>query len=434
MSVRSRLFPALAISALFGAALPACAQTIQTYTSNDPALALKQVSFEGGKTLDLSVGIGSGAFRRADEPDNLFWTISDRGPNFTCGDADSVIGIKGEQFCGEHAKKGRIYATPDYSPTIYRIQVLDDGTFKVVEQIPLKDGKGQPIDGLLNPLTVASTEVPLDSKGQVLPQNPSAVDAEGIVRLADGSFWIGEENGPSILHVGSDGRIQHRIVPAGTEKDYAGAGYEVVGGLPAILAKRALNRGIESMALSADEKFLFFVMQNPLANPDNTAYRTASNTRLFKFDRAAEKVVAEYVYELTPMSEFKGEEKKNANTARISELTYLAGDKLLLLDRTERTTKLFEIDLAGATNILGGKWDNLATAPTLEQTALAEAGIKPVAKRLVFDTTDRPELPTKIEGVARFADGSLMLINDDDFGIEGARTKVVKIRGLDLPR
>ena len=61
--------------------------------------------------------------------------------------------------------------------------------------------------------------------------------------------------------------------------------YEVEGTLPAILAKRRLNRGIEFMAVSPDENFLYFIMQNPLANPDDDAYAAAGNTRLFKIER-----------------------------------------------------------------------------------------------------------------------------------------------------
>ena len=36
-----------------------------------------------------------------------------------------------------------------------------------------------------------------------------------------------------------------RHVPQGTEGEFAGARYDVKGTLPAILAKRAINRGIE---------------------------------------------------------------------------------------------------------------------------------------------------------------------------------------------
>jgi hypothetical protein len=418
---------------LLGAALaaltgPAVAQTLELYGSNDRKLDLGSFSFDGGKTLVLSHGIGSAAFRRADAPDGIFVTVGDRGPNFTCGDAEGVIGLKGEAFCGD-VRQGRIYPLPGYSPSIYRIRVAD-GAFEVLDIVTLKDAAGVPVSGLPNRLTVASTENPLDGRARPLEQSAGSVDLEGIVELADGTFWIGEENAPSILHVAADGRILMRLVPAGTEQDFKDAGYPVRGALPALLARRMANRGIESMAVSPDERFLFLVMQNPLANPDIKTYQQARNARLLKLDRQTGGVVAQWVYELTAMADFKGEETRPASTARISELLAIDGDRLLLLDRTERATKIFEIDTRGATNIAGSRWDDPRTSPSLEQVTLAEAGIVPVTKRLVLDSANHPELPTKIEGMAWFANGDLMLINDNDFGITGEITKVARVKGL----
>ncbi len=408
----------------------AAGPAIEIATSEDPQLRLGTVSFAGGRTLELSVGIGSAAFRRADAPDGLFVTVSDRGPNFPCAEAELIAGVPGATLCAG-IERGRIYPRPDYSPTIYRIRV-EGGRFEVVQAIPITDREGRPVTGLPNPLTRATTEVPVDATGRRLEPSPSAIDAEGIVELADGTFWIGEENAPSILHVAADGKVLRRLVPRGSEADFAGAGYPVEGKLPAILAKRQLNRGIESMAVSPDERFLWFALQNPLANPDAKTYQRARAVRLFKYDRTADRLVAEYVYELTPMSEFPGEEDKAPATARVSELLALDDDRLLILDRTERTSKIFVIDTRGATDILGSRWDDPATSPSLEQVAPAEVGIVPVAKRLVLDSSAHPELPPKLEGVALFADGSLMLINDDDFGIEGRRTLVARVRGLEL--
>jgi hypothetical protein len=415
-------------TALALAAGPLAAETVVMHGSDDPALALGEVAFPGGRTLVLSHGIGSGAYRRADAPDGRFLMVGDRGANFTCGDAQAVIGLDGKAFCGD-VKAGRIYPMPGYSPSIYEVEVAE-GRFKVVRILPLRDAAGTPLSGLPNPLTVATTETPVDATGKVLPRSPGAVDAEAIVQLADGTFWIGEENAPSLLHVAADGRVLRRLVPAGTEGDFTGAGYPVAGALPAILARRATNRGIESLALTPDERFLVTVVQNPLANPDTKAYQQARNTRILKLDRASGAVVAEWVYELTPAAEFKGEEDKPANNARVSELLAIDADRLLLLDRTDTTTRIYEIDPRGATDIAGTRWDDPATAPSLEQTSLAEAGIVPVAKRLVMDSTAHPELPGKIEGMAWFADGDLMLVNDNDFGIQGAVTRIARVRGL----
>jgi hypothetical protein len=412
----------------------AFAQEIDIYDHrDDPILRLGTFEFAGGKTVSYSVGIGSGAFRAAGDPPDIFWTISDRGPNWVPAATKEIAGIDGAALCGT-VRNCRVYGWPDYPPSIYRIEVRADGTFRVLDAIAIKTLSGRPVTGLLNPLKVASNENAVGPDGRPLAHDPNAVDAEGIVRLADGTFWIGDENGPSILHVAADGRIQRRLVPAGTEPDYAGADYEVLGALPAILARRTANRGIESMAVSGDERHLYFILQNPLANPDAAAYRGAANTRIVRIDRQSLRPTAEWVYAMDPTSNYRGDEGKPQSEVRISELLWIGENRFLVDERTERTTKIFEIDLAGATDILGGKWDDPATAPSLEQSVLSAAGIVPASKTLRFDTADHPELPTKIEGMALFGDGSLMLINDDDFGIDGARTRVMRVRGLPLGR
>jgi hypothetical protein len=225
-----------------------------------------------------------------------------------------------------------------------------------------------------------------------------------------------------------------RYVPQGTEGEFAGAKYDVKGTLPAILAKRAINRGIESMAVSPDERFLYFIVQNPLANPDVKAYQQAKNTRLFKIERASMKIVGEYVYTLDDPGTFRRDPSKRQNDPRISEMMAIGLDRLIVLERTEQTTKLYEVALSDATNISGTKWDDVATAPSLEQTDLASAGIKPAPKTLRLDTANFPEISGKTEGMALLGDGSLLIINDDDFGISGGRTQIVVLRGTGIER
>jgi hypothetical protein len=53
---------------------------------------------------------------------------------------------------------------------------------------------------------------------------------------------------------------------------------------------------------------------------------------------------------------------------------------------------------------------------------------------LLFDSADVPEIVVKTEGMALLGDGSLALINDDDFGITGGRTQIVMLRGTDTAR
>jgi hypothetical protein len=405
--------------------------TIRNYLSDDTLLRIGPYTAEGGKTLNLTVGIGSSAFRRPDDPPNMMWTLGDRGPNIACSDMKETTGV--ELTCRE-VKSGRIYPTPSYTPSIYRVMLLDDGTFRVTDVIALKDRDGRPLNGMPNPLRTATTETPLDGAGKPLQQDMRGIDAEGLVVLSDGSFWIGEENAPSLAHFGADGRMIARHVPAGTEGDFAGAPYETVGSLPAILTKRQANRGIEAVAVSPDERFLYFIIQNPLANPDTAAFQVARNTRLFKIDRATMRVVGEYVYTLDDPQSFRRDPSSKQSDPRISEMMAVGLDRLVIDERTERTTKLYEVELAGATNIAGSRWDDAATRPTLEQSDLTTAGIVPLKKTLRFDTADHPEVVGKTEGMTLLGDGALALINDDDFGISGARTQIAVIRGTEIKR
>ena len=406
--------------------------SIREYTSDDTLLRLGEYKFDGGKTLNLTVGVGSGAYRGPNDPPNVIWTVGDRGPNFTCGEAKNIAGVA-PATCAE-VKGGRVYPAPGYAPSIYRLMVLDDGTFRVTDVITLKDRDGRPLNGMPNPLKVATTETPLDGAGKRLQQDVHGIDAEGIVRLNDGTFWIGDENGPSMAHFAADGRMIARHVPRGTEGDYTGARYEVVGSLPAILAKRQANRGIESMAVSPDERFLYFIVQNPLANPDAAAYRKARNTRLFKIERATMKVEGEYVYTLDDPKSFRRDPSNNQSDPRISEMMAAGLDRLIVLERTEQTTKLYEVELAGATDIAGGSWDDPATRPTLEQSDVAAIGVTPVKKTLRFDTAEFPTIVGKTEGMALLGDGSLLIVNDDDFGITGGRTQIVVVKGTGIVR
>jgi Ethanolamine utilization protein EutJ (predicted chaperonin) len=76
----------------------------------------------------------------------------------------------------------------------------------------------------------------------------------------------------------------------------------------------------------------------------------------------------------------------------------------------------------------------LATSPSLEQTAVRDASISPVSKVLRLDTANVPDIVGKTEGLAVFGDGSLLIINDDDFGIAGGRTQIVVLRGTGIER
>lgn len=455
----TRRFGMAGVVLLAGALFIGCPFGPQSFDPrpNDPELV--QGSYRhpaGGKTLTLFGGAGSGAYRSKSDPPFTLWTTSDRGANFPCEDAPLVLGLTALEACpadpaaGVPAGIGRIYPRPGYAPSIYRLEAHLDGSFRVAERIALKTASGVPLTGLLNPQTFATTERPRDGAAKVIAQDASAVDVEGLVRLPQfgGRFFMTDENATGLLEVAHDGRVLKRFVPAGTESDYthpraplAPAGYPIDGALPAILAKRRLNRGIESITLVEGTPFIYFMVQSPLDHP-NTSVRDTATIRLFKARIELGKtgsrlhLLGEWVYPLEDAAFFQARGATDAarrRDLRVSEMLHIADQRLLVLERTDQVTGIFEIDLAGATNILNSKWDEPATAPSLEQVVdLAAAGVVLPSKKNRFVASSRPDaeprLPEKMEGMAFSFDGRLVLLNDDDFGIAG---QVIQINLID---
>ena len=174
--------------------------------------------------------------------------------------------------------------------------------------------------------------------------------------------------------------LRHALMP---EKSPLAICPAAPGTLPAMMAKRYLNRGIENVAVSPDGATVYVLMQNPLANPDSDAYKKSANTRLWKLDRATGKLLGEYVYMMDDATTFRSDNKKEPqkqNAVRMSEMVFLGNDKLLILERIGKTSKFYAVDLASATS-LDASWDDAATSPSLEQLSAADLeakGIKPL--------------------------------------------------------
>jgi len=362
------------------------------------------------KTLHLDIGLGSGAYHYKKDAPNVFYTITDRGPNIKCKDSFKLIG---KNLC----QTGKIFPIADFVPTIYKIKVYKK-YYKILEKIQIKDANGKQISGVPN----IGTEKAYDIKGNLLPFDSSGLDTEAIVKLSDGSFWISEEYGASLIHLSSDGRIIKRVVPAGFENNLQNAQYKISASLPAIIAKRPLNRGIESLAISFDEKFLYFSMQSPLANPNVKAYKSSATVRVFKYNIKEDKVVGEALYKMDKAASFKLDKKTKQSAVKISEMVLTSEDELIILERLTKTTKFYKVHFKNS--IFGSKWDDIATSPTLEEDATHQKFMK---KELVLDTSTIKNIPGKIEGLAYIDKNHWILVNDNDFGINKDITYITEI-------
>src|SRR5262249_54029467 len=146
----------------------------------------------------------SGYYREGD-PIGLIHTISDRGPNIDTGDFKNFYG-KNSAASGS----GKVFPNPDFCPSIYQLQV-GFGSYDLQKIIKLKDRSGRPITGLSN----TGTENAFDGWGNPIGPDDEALDTEGLIQLQDGTFWLAEEYGPSLVQVSANGKILDRLMPAG---------------------------------------------------------------------------------------------------------------------------------------------------------------------------------------------------------------------------
>lgn len=375
--------------------------------------------------LRMTRGLGSGLGRRAGDPPGTFWAVGDRGPNFKIKTAVKRYGVEALRALRD-IDGAKVMPALEHGPALTQLQI-DDNTVTLVRTLAILAPNGQPICGLPMPAhgeTEKETIFALDARP--LGTHPSGLDSEGVAPLADGGFWIGDEYGPSLLRLDADGRVIVRWFPAG----HTTSGEREHPCLPALAAARRLNRGFEAIALSPDERQLYLAFQSPLAHPNRAAHDTSRNVRLWQLDAATGALDAEYLYRLDPPSAFRRDMAAGEfaqNDVKVSELAILDSGRLLVLERGSASTKLYSVNLDGPTPL---PFRDPHTRPTLEQMdepALQAAGVVPLVKTLVLDTDRAPELPADLEGAVLLSPTELLLVNDNDFGVEGVETEFWRI-------
>jgi len=376
-----------------------------------------------GGLSDLTAARGFGPGR--------WWAVTDRGPN-------GVVERDGEKL--------RTLLAPKFSPSLVLLRAAAGDTLKsepgggaaateliaVEKVVPLAGPDGKPLTGLPTGGPGHLPVLSADGSTELSP-DPDGVDTEGVVQLADGTLWIAEEYGPSLLKVGPDGRAIERHVPAGTGNTAALVPQRET--LPAAYALRHDNRGFEALAATPDGKRLWVLLQSPLDNPTRKAAKKTGNVRLLGFDPVAGTPTAEHVYRLgdptDPRYLTKG---APPDDGKLCAMAMLGDDGLLVLEQDDTgLARLYAVSLTGATDTLA-RPDSGSQGMTLEQIRdLPAAGIVPVAKRLVGDLTTLRETMAaqadggrvrhgalKLEGLAVVDERHVLVANDDDFGVHGS--------------
>ena len=363
---------------------------------------------------------------------NQFYVLTDRGPN---ADFDGIAG------------KGKQFLVPNYTPSIGLFELQADGKIIKVKEIILKDSNGNPISGLPNPKAFGGTnEVPYDVNGQPMIVNPelpfdavsnpiktdiNGLDPEGLAALKDGSFWVSDEYGPHLVHYDAHGVEIARINAfANDERNNV-----MIDGKPILLptefTKRRANRGMEALTITPDQSTLVGIMESSMDNADKSG-RISSLVRMVTINLVSGQI-AQYLYRLD------NAQHVTSGIVALSdhEFYLIEHDRKFPLQDETAQKLIYKVDIAQATDIEtilndeSVKQDDTLgltiNRQTLEQLIAADEknwqmlegiNIMPVKKTLVVDVLASLEYPhDKLEGLWLRQDGSLGLLNDDDFAM-----------------
>ncbi len=386
-----------------------------------------------------------------------FLAVSDRGPN------GEPVNVDGD------AALERPFVLPNYQARVSTLE-FDPASkqLSIVGTTMLTRADGTPLTGLPN---IAGTD---EEPVQIVPASDTSktgtftsgtttlgyktlaydtlgADLEGVYQTASGNMWMVDEYRPAVYEFDAAGKMVDRFVPVGTAALTADTtdnfGKET---LPAHLIKRQANRGFEALAVDEAKGLLFAFVQSPLDSVAGTTADTAGPLIRIEVmamrDLAAGaalpqggtlaaaavkgQVIAEYAYLLDRPSLRVSSQIDKIGDAAFNPAT----GTIFVFERDNEVVPegkkvLFEIDLRGATDLLTATPTLPAGKTALEALTVDEllaAGINPVYKELLANLPTLGFLPNdKAEGLALLPNGGLAVINDNDFGVNGAGTETV---------
>lgn len=246
-----------------------------------------------------------------------------------------------------------------------------------------------------------------------------AVDNEGIVIAADGTFWLSDEYGPYVYHYAADGEllgairppeafIPRRLDSSKNAVESFSANSPPIGKrykLGSPISGRQNNQGFEGLALAPDGRTLYVLLQSALVqdlDPANVK-TTRRNTRLLAYDlgQPTPRLIHEYVVQL-PLFQDQSTTKPRLLIAAQSELFALNDHQLFVLARDSGVGQTFPeapgsvyrsvdlIDTSGATDIADTRYDS-ATG-SVAPLGVLNSAITPVAYQKFLDIDDNAQL------------------------------------------
>jgi glycerophosphoryl diester phosphodiesterase len=245
-------------------------------------------------------------------------------------------------------------------------------------------------------------------------------DIESVVKGSDGTFWIGEEFGPFLLHVSASGRVLEAPVefPDGKspQNPFLAAGEQ-----PRVPA----SRGFEAMGGSANGRYLYPIVEGAFLDDADQRRRF-----VYEFDtRSSAYTGRTWQYQVDEAPNVIGD----AFTVRRNKLLLIERDNL---DGAAAVTKrLYEIDLGRADG--DGFAEKRLVVDLLKIANPARIGV--ASSPGAYGVSDPFAFPmVSVEVVVQLRDGRILVGNDnnypgDDSRVPGTPDDTEMIL-LDLPR
>jgi len=306
------------------------------------------------------------------DPEDGFWVLSDNGYGTQANSADYVL-------------------------VIYRLRPdFQNGGMELVQSIELSDP-----DRLAGFPLVADGERYPDSEIEVDPLirelrllTGADFDPEGLAAMPDGSFWVGDEFGPFLLHFDAEGRLL--APPVGVPGVWAPEN-RLHQGNP----NHPSSGGFEGLCRSSDDQLLYALLEKS-AEGD-----LEGQLRLYRFDPQAGAFLEDAPFRRYPLSVPSGH--------YVGAICALGGTRLAMVERDNlegpaaEFKKVFVVDLDEHENGVLGKTE-LLDLLRIPDPAGRGAGVEGSRAEGSF------AMPfITIEGIARLDDHTLLLCNDNNF-------------------
>lgn len=250
-------------------------------------------------------------YRAGSPPSGAFFSAAERASAL----ANGVVGQARGPYLGEQPVQGFSSMVPaddgtwwaladngyawrsnsaDFQLVMYRLDVrpVDPGGPVILETVLLRDpDRHIPWTIVCDPGRGAALP---SFAFNVLPSPPPACggepaqriltgfdfDPESFVRADDGSFWVGEEFGPFLLHIATDGRVLEPPLEAPGVRSPQHPLLAIADRARAEAPTVAASRGFEGLAISPDGSTLYALLEGAVAGDD------ARDLRIYVFDVA----------------------------------------------------------------------------------------------------------------------------------------------------